>query len=60
MNNIKMKFMIKRKSLIKGEIRMIEIIKDQEQGRQTQECTKLYKEIIPWTMFLVISKRGNY
>jgi hypothetical protein len=32
MNKKKMKLMIKRKSLIKGEIRMMGIIKDQEQG----------------------------
>jgi hypothetical protein len=30
MNKMKIKFMIKRKPLIKGEIRMVEIIKDQD------------------------------
>jgi hypothetical protein len=30
MNKMKIKFMIKRKALIKGEIRMVEIIKDQD------------------------------
>jgi hypothetical protein len=58
MSKMKIKLMIKRKSLIKGEIRMMEIKKDQEQGRHIQECTKPYKEITPWTIFLVISKRG--
>jgi hypothetical protein len=60
MNNLKMKLMIKRKALIKGEMRMIGIMKDQEQGHHIQECTKPFKEITPWTIFLVISKRGNY
>jgi hypothetical protein len=30
------------------------IMKDQEQGHHTQECTKPYKEITSWTIFLVI------
>jgi hypothetical protein len=50
--------MIKRKALIKGEIMMMGIMKDQEQGRHTQECTKPFKEITPWTIFLVISRKG--
>jgi hypothetical protein len=33
--NMKIKFMIKRKALIKGEIRMMEIMKDQEQYHHT-------------------------
>jgi hypothetical protein len=36
----KMKLKIKRKSLIKGEMRMIRIMKDQEQDHHTQEYTK--------------------
>jgi hypothetical protein len=58
MNKLKMKIMINRKALIKGEVRMMGIMKDQEQGRHTQECTKPYNEFTPWTIFLVISKRG--
>jgi hypothetical protein len=50
--------MIKRKALIKGEIRMMGIMKDQEQGHHTQESTKPFKEIILWTIFLVISIKG--
>jgi hypothetical protein len=60
--NLKMKtkFMIKRKALIKGETRMIGIMKDQEQDQDhhTQECTKPFKEITPLTTFLVISRTG--
>jgi hypothetical protein len=37
MNKKKIKLMIKRKELIKGEIRMMGIIKDQEQSHYTQE-----------------------
>jgi hypothetical protein len=43
--NMKIKFMINKKALIKGEIRMMGIMKDQEQDHHTQECTKLFKEI---------------
>jgi hypothetical protein len=50
--------MIKRKALIKEEIRMMGIKKDQKQGHHTQDCTKPSKEITPWTIFLVISKNG--
>jgi hypothetical protein len=58
--NLKMKtkFMIKRKALIKGETRMMGIMKDQEQDHHTQECTKPFKEITPLTTFLVISRKG--
>jgi hypothetical protein len=44
---IKIKFMIKRKALIKKEMRMMGIMKDQEQEHHTQECTKPFKEITP-------------
>jgi hypothetical protein len=44
---MKIKLMIKRKALIKGEMRMMGIIKDQGPSHHTQECTKLYKEITP-------------
>jgi hypothetical protein len=44
--NMKIKFMIKKKALLKGEIRMMGIMKDQEQDHHTQECTKPFKEII--------------
>jgi hypothetical protein len=54
---MKIKFMIKRKALIKGEIRMMGIMKDQEQDHHTQECAKPFKEITPWTIFLVISRK---
>jgi hypothetical protein len=58
MNKMKIKLMIKRKALIKGEMRMMGIIKDQGQSHHTRECTKSYKEITPRIIFLVISKRG--
>jgi hypothetical protein len=54
MNKMKIKLMIKRKALIKGEIRMVGIIKDQEQSHHIQESTKLCKGITSWTTFLVI------
>jgi hypothetical protein len=54
MNNLKMKLMIKRKALIKGGKKIMEIMKDQEQGRHIQECTKPFKEITPWIIYLVI------
>jgi hypothetical protein len=56
MNKMKIKLMIKRKTLIKREMRMMGIIKNQDQSHRTQECTKPYKEITPWIIFLVISK----
>jgi hypothetical protein len=55
---MKIKFKIKRKVLIKGEMRMIEIMKDQEQDHHTQECAKPFKEIIPRITFLVILRKG--
>jgi hypothetical protein len=57
---MKIKLMIKRKTLIKGEMRMMRINKDQGTSHHTQECIKPYKEITPWIIFLVISKKGNY
>jgi hypothetical protein len=39
--------MIKKKALIKREIRMMGIMKDQEQGHHTQKGTKPFKEITP-------------
>jgi hypothetical protein len=60
MNKMKIRLIIKRKALIKGEIRMMGIIKDQDQSHHIQESTKPCKWIILWTTFLVISKRGNY
>jgi hypothetical protein len=58
MNEMKIKLMIKRKALIKGEMRMMGIIKDQEQNHHIQESIKPCKGITSWTTFLVISKRG--
>jgi hypothetical protein len=55
---MKIKLMIKRKALIKGEIRMMGIIKDQEQSHHNQEYIKPFKEITPWTIFLVTSREG--
>jgi hypothetical protein len=54
--NLKMKInlMIKRKALIKGEMRMMGIMKDQEQDHHTQESVKPFKEITLWTTLLVI------
>jgi hypothetical protein len=46
------------KALIKGEMRMMGIIKAQGPSYHTQECTKPYKEITPRIIFLVISKKG--
>jgi hypothetical protein len=34
------------------------VIKDQEQSHHTQEYIKLFKEISPWTIFLVTSRKG--
>jgi hypothetical protein len=58
MNEMKIKLMIKRKALIKGEMRMMGIIKDQEQNHHIQESINPCKGITSWTTFLVISKRG--
>jgi hypothetical protein len=60
MDKMKIKLMIKRKALTKREMRMMGIIRDQGQNHHTRECTKPYKEITPWIIFLVISKRANY
>jgi hypothetical protein len=59
---IKMMSHLKRRTLIKGEMKMIKIrkmikkfgIKD----RHTQESTKQFKEITPSTPFLVTFTRG--
>jgi hypothetical protein len=56
--NLKIKIMIKTIAMIKGEIRMMGIMKDQGQNHHTQECVKPFNKITPWTTFLVISKRG--
>jgi hypothetical protein len=53
-NKMKIKLMIKRKSLIKVEMRMMGIIKNKDQSHHTQECTKPYKEITPEIIFLLI------
>jgi hypothetical protein len=53
MIKMKVKLLINKKALIKGEIRMVGIIKDQEQSHHTQEYIKPFKEITPWTIFLV-------
>jgi hypothetical protein len=51
--NTKIKF--KRREMIKGEMRMMGI---RDKDHHTQECIKLFKGITPWTILLVISKRG--
>jgi hypothetical protein len=51
--NTKIKF--KRRAMIKEEMRMMGI---REKDNHTQECIKLFNEITPWTIFLVISKMG--
>jgi alanine-alpha-ketoisovalerate/valine-pyruvate aminotransferase len=45
----------KRRAMIKGEMRMMGI---KEKHHHIQECVKMFKEIIPSTTYLVISKRG--
>jgi alanine-alpha-ketoisovalerate/valine-pyruvate aminotransferase len=45
----------KRRAMIKGEMRMIEI---KEEHHHIQECVKIFKEITPSTTYLVISKKG--
>jgi hypothetical protein len=51
-----------KKSMIKGEMMMIKTRKMSKKfrvkDRHTQESTKRFKEITPWTPFLVISIRG--
>jgi hypothetical protein len=34
------------------------IMKDQDQSHHTQDCTKPFKEVTPWTIFLVTSRKG--
>jgi hypothetical protein len=45
-------------SIDQGGMRMMGIIKNQDQSHHTQDCTKSYKEITTWIIFLVISKMG--
>jgi hypothetical protein len=45
-------------SIDQGGMRMMGIIKNQDQSHHTQDCTKPYKEITTWIIFLVISKMG--
>jgi alanine-alpha-ketoisovalerate/valine-pyruvate aminotransferase len=47
----------KRRAMIKGEMRMMGI---KEKHHHIQECVKMFKEITPSTIYLVISKRGNH
>jgi hypothetical protein len=58
MNKMKIKLMIKRRALINGDMRMMGIMKDQEQDHHTQECAKPFKEITPWTIFFVTLRKG--
>jgi hypothetical protein len=58
MIKMKIKLMIKMKELIKREIRMMRIIKDQEQSHHTQEYIEPFKEITPLIIFLVTSRKG--
>jgi hypothetical protein len=45
----------KRRAMINGEMRMMRIMM---KHHHVQECVTMFKEIIPLTTFLVISKRG--
>jgi hypothetical protein len=45
----------KRRAMINGEMRMMRIMM---KHHHVQECVTMFKEIIPLTAFLVISKRG--
>jgi hypothetical protein len=60
--NIKMMSHLKRKKLIKGEIKMIKTRKMIKRFRIkyhcTQESTKQFKEITPSTPYLVTFTRG--
>jgi hypothetical protein len=53
---------LKRRTKIKGEVIMIKtrkmIKKYRVKDRHTQESTKRFKEITPWTPFSVIFIRG--
>jgi hypothetical protein len=53
----KMNTMIKfkRRAMIKGKIRMMEIRK---KNHHIQECATMFKEITPSTTYLVTSKKG--
>jgi hypothetical protein len=53
----KMNTMIKfkRRAMIKGETRMIEL---REKHHHIQECARMLKEITPSTTYLVILKKG--
>jgi hypothetical protein len=57
-DEIKMMSHLKRRTLIKGEMKMIKRlgIKD----RHTQESTKQFKEITPSTPYSVTFTRGNH
>jgi hypothetical protein len=45
----------KRRAMIKGEMRMMEI---EERHHHIQECVKIFKEITSSTTYLVILKMG--
>jgi hypothetical protein len=50
---------LKRRSMIKGEMSMIKIRKmNRVKDRHTQESTKRFKEITPWTPSSAIFIRG--
>jgi hypothetical protein len=51
--NTKIKF--KRRAMIKGEMRMMEIRK---KDHHIQECVTIFKEITPSITYLMISKNG--
>jgi hypothetical protein len=44
----------KRRAMIKGEMRMMEI---KEKHHHIEECAKMFKEITLSTIYLVISKK---
>jgi hypothetical protein len=46
---------VKRRAMIKEEMRMMGI---KEKHHHIQECVKIFKEITPSTIYLVISKMG--
>jgi hypothetical protein len=48
--------MAKRRAMTKGEMRMMEI---KEKQHHIHKCVKMFKEITPSIIYLVISKRGN-
>jgi alanine-alpha-ketoisovalerate/valine-pyruvate aminotransferase len=45
----------KRRAMIKGEMRMMGI---KEKHHHIQTCVKIFKEITPSIIYLVISKKG--